>query len=277
VKAVTTGAVRSTTSADGTVIAFRSVGRGPGLVLVGGALSTGADYLALAAALANDYTVHVMERRGRPGSGQQRADHGIEDECADLAAVAQATNATAAFGHSFGGLVVLESARRQQRFDEVYVYDPGVSLRGQPSVVWFDGYQQRLERGDRRGAFAWMVKHADSTPGRLGSMPLWFVRLALRIAIRGPRWTGMDPLLEANLVEHRLLAALDAPNLDRFSTITARTVLLGGAKSPETSSGRLLHELAATIPNATVKVLPGLGHFAPEEQPGRLAAAMREA
>ena len=37
-------------SKDGTVIAYHSLGHGPGLVVVGGALSAGSDYMALAAA-----------------------------------------------------------------------------------------------------------------------------------------------------------------------------------------------------------------------------------
>jgi hypothetical protein len=36
-------------SSDGTVIAYYSIGHGPGLVVVGGVLSAGSDYMALAA------------------------------------------------------------------------------------------------------------------------------------------------------------------------------------------------------------------------------------
>jgi pimeloyl-ACP methyl ester carboxylesterase len=256
------------------VIAFYSVGCGPGLVIVGGVLSAGSDYLALAATLAAEYEVHVIERRGRPGSGPQRADHSIEDECADLAAVATATGSTAAFGHSFGGLVVLEAARHRPIFEDLFVYEPGIPLRGQLAAGWLDGYQRLLEKGDRRGAFAWMVKRAGFAPRPIASMPLWYVRLVLRLAVRGPKWATMNQLLEANLVEHRVQAALDSPSPDRFATITARTALLGGAKSPETISGRLLHELAEVIPHSTVAVLPGLGHLAPEDQPARIATAV---
>lgn len=265
----------STISEDGTVIAYHSVGSGAGLVIVGGVLSDGASYLPLAAALADDYTVHVVERRGRPDSGPQRAGHRIEDECADLIAVATATGAQAALGHSFGGLVVLETARQKPIFDELVVYEPGVPLRGQLTAAsWLDGYQQRLEIGDRRGAFAWMVKQAGFAPGPLAAMPLWYVRLMLRLAIRGPKWARMDHLLEANLVEHRLQAKLDAPDLDRFATITAHTVLMGGVKSPDAISGPLLHELATVIKHSTVVILPGLGHLAPEDNPDRIATTL---
>jgi pimeloyl-ACP methyl ester carboxylesterase len=271
-----TAAVRTSSaiSEDGTTVAFHSLGSGPGLVIVGGVLSSAIDYLPLASALAERYEVHVMERRGRPGSGPQRSDHGIGNECDDLAAVCASTGSTAAFGHSFGGLVVFEAARRWQIFDELFVYDPGIPLRGQIRADWLDGYEQLLGRGDRRGAFAWMVKNAGFAPAPMGSMPLWLVRCVLRLAIRGPKWDRMDRLLEANLVEHRLQAELDSPSLDRFSTISAPTVLLGGARSPARIGRRLIDELAAVIPHSTVAVLPRLGHAAPEEDPRRVAAAM---
>jgi hypothetical protein len=75
-----TSTVRST---DGTVIAYHSKGHGPGLVVVGGVLYEGSDYMALADALAGEFEVHVMERRGRPGSGPQRQCHSLDDECGD--------------------------------------------------------------------------------------------------------------------------------------------------------------------------------------------------
>lgn len=264
----------TTISGDGTVIAYHSLGAGPGLVIVGGVLSDGSDYLHLAEALADRYTVYVMERRGRPGSGPQRAGHSIEDECADLMAVATATGSRAAFGHSFGGLVVLETARREPVFDELFVFEPGVPVRGQLTAGWCDGYQQRLESGDRRGAFAWMVKNAGMAPRPLTVMPVGYIRLMLRIAIRGPKWDRMDHLLEANLGEHRLQATLDAPDLARFATINARTILIGGNKSPDSISGPLLHELASNITDSTVVILPGLGHLAPEDNPGPIATTL---
>jgi hypothetical protein len=133
-------------------------------VVVGGVLFSGSDYLGLADALAGDFEVHVMERRGRPGSGPQRADHSLDAECADLEAVTGATGSMAAFGHSFGGLVVLEAARRSSMFHDVFVYEPGVPIRGQLRPDWLDDYQRRLEVGDRQGAFARMVKGAGFAP-----------------------------------------------------------------------------------------------------------------
>jgi pimeloyl-ACP methyl ester carboxylesterase len=266
--------VASAVSADGTLIGYSSLGEGPGLIIVGGVLSSGIDYLPLARLLAQDFEVHVMDRRGRAGSGPQRQSHSIDDECADLITVAASTGATAVFGHSFGGLVALETARHQPVFDQLFLYEPGVPLRGQFAFNWLDGYQQRLEAGDRRAAFAWMVKHNGFAPRLLAVMPLPLVRAVLRLAIRPRQWTSMDRLLEANLVEHRIEMALDMPDAERFSTITARTLLLGGTKSPTVIGQQLVTELVGVIPDAAVSILPGLDHLAPQQQPSQIATAI---
>ncbi len=267
---------RSVESADGTPIGYWSVGTGPGLIVVGGVLSSAASYRPLADRLASAFEVHLVDRRGRAGSGPQRPGHSIEAECDDLLAVMEATGARSVFGHSFGGLIALETARRRAELERVYVYEPGIPLRGQFDLGWLDGYERFLERGDRRGAFAWMVKHSGFAPGALRIMPLWYVRAVLRLAIRRRRWAEMEPLLEANLGEHRIQAALDAPSAERFSAIRARTVLMGGVRSPDFISRALLNELAQVIPDARVAILPGLGHLAPEEQPEKIAGAVRE-
>lgn len=108
---------RTVHSADGTAISYHTTGTGPHLLVVPGALSDAADYTALAEALAPRFTVHAVDRRGRGGSGPQGEDYGIADECADLAAVRAATGARYVFGHSYGGPVALEAARR----------DPGIA------------------------------------------------------------------------------------------------------------------------------------------------------
>jgi pimeloyl-ACP methyl ester carboxylesterase len=58
--------------------------------------------------------------------------------------------------------------------------------------------------------------------------------------------------------------------------ITAKTVLLGGANSPDSVSGPLLEEIAAAIPRSEVEVLTGLGHLAPQDHADRVAAAVHD-
>ena len=73
-------------SCDGTTIAYTRQGRGPVVVLVGGALQTKSDHLmgALTPLLARDLTVISYDRRGRGDSGDS-LPYAVEREVEDLA------------------------------------------------------------------------------------------------------------------------------------------------------------------------------------------------
>ena len=60
---------RSVISADGTLIGYRQLGQGPGLVLVHGAMESAQSHMQLAEALADTFTVYLPDRRGRGMSG----------------------------------------------------------------------------------------------------------------------------------------------------------------------------------------------------------------
>jgi hypothetical protein len=57
-----------------------------------------------------------------------------------------------------------------------------------------------------------MVKGTGFAPRAVAIMPAWYLRWVLRTAVRGQKGATMDRLPEANLVEHRLQAELDAPS-----------------------------------------------------------------
>ena len=266
----------SVTSADGTTIGYETLGRGDAVLVVGGAWRAADDYLALARALASTFTVHVIDRPGRGRSGPQGPAYSIEREVEDLLAVQARTEARIVFGHSFGGLVALETARRSAGFTDVIVYEPGVSIGGSIPVAWMAPYQDRLVAGDRRGAFATMVRGAGAAPPVIERLPLWYLKLVLRAVVRGSEWRRTDSLLEVSLAEHGQVAAVDDGNADRFRAITARTLLLGGGKSRPRFTSALFEQLAAAIPNATAELLPGLDHLGPEKAPEVVAERIRE-
>src|ERR1700753_2228448 len=86
-------------SADGTPVEYLSVGHGPHAIVVPGALAMASDLTPFAALLAQRHTVHVVQRRGRGGSGPQGDRYGIERECEDVEAVRARTGARLVFGH----------------------------------------------------------------------------------------------------------------------------------------------------------------------------------
>lgn len=64
----TTCTTHSVRSRDGAEISYLSMGSGPSVLVIPGALSMAAGYVAFASALAEHFSVHVIERRGRGGS-----------------------------------------------------------------------------------------------------------------------------------------------------------------------------------------------------------------
>lgn len=264
------------TSADGTRIGYQTVGAGvgtaeDGVIVVGGALRTAQDYLPFALRLARDRVVHVIDRRGRGASGPQGPGYTIEKECEDLFAVQAATGAVDVFGHSYGGLVTLEAARRAPVFTRIAVYEPGVSIGGSIPTAWMARYRQLLEAGDTRGAFAHFLKESGHAPRLVTAMPGWYLRTVLRLVVRKPQWTRLEPLLESNLAEHEQVIALD-DTVAGYAAITADTLLLGGGHSPAFTARIPLEALHRAIPTSTVAIIDRLDHNAPDEKAAEAVA-----
>src|SRR5690348_15392612 len=90
-------------SQDGATISYLTMGKGPAVLVIPGALSVAATYTAFARALADQFTVHIGERRGRGQSSPQGADYSIHKECEDVLALQHETGASLIVGHSYGG------------------------------------------------------------------------------------------------------------------------------------------------------------------------------
>src|SRR5258707_6084625 len=61
----TTETTYTVVSQDGAKISYLTLGSGPSVLVIPGALSMAADYAPFARALAGRFTVHIIERRGR--------------------------------------------------------------------------------------------------------------------------------------------------------------------------------------------------------------------
>ncbi|MEV6158301.1 alpha/beta hydrolase [Nonomuraea sp. NPDC052129] len=260
-QSIPTPPVRAVFSADGTRISYQTMGAGPGLIVLGGALRTSQDYLPLASVLARSFTVYLAERRGRGASGPQGDQYSLGKEVEDLLAIQAETGARLAFGHSYGGLVVLETARSFQVFERIAVYEPGVPA-GPVPTGWMAPYLERLAAGDPYGAFVHFIRGSGGAPAFLTKLPYWYLRMALRVGFRGPSWQRMRPLLEANLAEHEQVAALQG-RLAAFSAVTASVLLLCGGRSSRASREEF-DAVRDTLPDVTLETLDGLNHFGPE-------------
>src|SRR5438105_7268486 len=88
----------SVVSRDGTTIGYRELGRGPGLVVLHGAMESSQSHLQLAQALADGFTVYLPDRRGRGMSGPYGKGHAVKNDVEDMEALLTKTAAHYVFG-----------------------------------------------------------------------------------------------------------------------------------------------------------------------------------
>jgi len=261
----------SVTSADGTRIGYRSEGAGPGMIIVPGALSTAADFATLSAALADRFTVHTIERRGRGTSGPQGDHYGIAAEVADIAAVQAATEARLIFGHSFAGFVALEAATRGVVFDRIAVYEPGVSIDGSVPMDWAAACQRQIDDGRHAEAFLTFIRGIN--PETTGKAPLWLLRIIIPIAIRKAERLQKYELLSGTIREHAEAAEMDN-DYRKYADLTAGVLLMAGKGIHNTGAGRTTVRLAEVVTDATLVTFPKLDHFGYEKDPKAIATVV---
>jgi pimeloyl-ACP methyl ester carboxylesterase len=269
-----TAARQTVRSRDGTTISYRTVGQGPAVIVVPGAMSSAGDYAGFADALAEDFTVHTIERRGRGLSGPQGDHYGIGKECEDVAALRQQTGARYLVGHSYGGLVALEAARNNPALTRIAVYEPGVSVDGGIPMAWAPRYRQRLAEGKYLDAFA---EFAIATgPPRAQKMPRWMMRLVLLLMLRAERRRQLYRLLPANLLEHQEVARLDN-TYHHYREVSAPTLLMFGGRSGLTWVAPAIDRLAEVLPASESRAFPTLDHFGPDQTgPREVAEAVKQ-
>jgi pimeloyl-ACP methyl ester carboxylesterase len=269
-----TAASQTVRSRDGTTISYRTVGHGPAVIVIPGAMSTADGYAAFADALGENFTIHTIERRGRGLSGPQGDHYGIGKECEDVAALRDATGARYLVGHSYGGLVALEAARNNAALTKIAVYEPGVSVDGRISMAWVPRYRQRLAERKYLDAFA---EFAIATgPQRAHKTPRWMMRLVLLLMMRAERRQRLYRLLPANLLEHQEVARLD-DTYHNYREVSAPTLLMFGGRSGLTWVASAIDRLAQVLAASEPRKFPKLDHFGPDQKgPREVAEAVKQ-
>ena len=246
-------------SRDGTRIGYLTVGTGPSAVVIPGVLSMATDYAAFASALAENFTVHTIERRGRGESGAQGDDYSIVEECEDVRALQAVTGASLLVGHSYGGLVALEVARNNDAFRKIAVYEPGVSIDGSMPPDWMPGYEKKLAENKKIDAMVDFIL-ADAPPP-LSKIPPWLMKLAVLLLVSFSRqYRQMLGLLDQNLREWREVARLDN-SYEHYREVTAGILLMYGGKSNSTAVTLAMQSLAVVLPRSETMEFPKLDHF----------------
>jgi pimeloyl-ACP methyl ester carboxylesterase len=257
-------------SSDGTPIAFTTIGTGPSILIIPGALETTTNFIVLADVLSARFTVHTIERRGRRASGPQGDKYSIDRECEDLLVVADATNATMLFGHSFGGFVALETAVRDGRFDKIAVYEPGLSIDGSMNMTWTDRCNDELKLGRPSDAFITFIRGVNPSTSRI---PRWLLHIILRIAMNSEDLRQKYALLPTAIPEHAEIAKADN-TYHRYADIGAKVLVLVGKDTQRGTPGWPSTKLAEVLRKGTTSGFPKLDHFGPEKSPKEVGGVL---
>jgi pimeloyl-ACP methyl ester carboxylesterase len=287
--AYTTGSV---TSNDGTVISYRRMGNGPGVVLLHGAVMSSQLFMKLGTALSDSFTVCIPDRRGRGLSGPFGDEYSIKKEIEDLEAILKQTGAHNVFGLSAGALITLEAALRLPAIGKAALYEPPLNIDNSISAVLPSAVLPFMTRLDREIAEGRM---ADAMATFTKNFAKYFERKLLLLSMLPhpilskffarlmrndtKNVTGSDVPFQELLPTFRydIQLVLDtAGTLETFRGVRAEVLLLGGSESPMVLK-RTLDALSKILPHAKRIELQRVGHEAPTDrgQPERIAPELR--
>jgi pimeloyl-ACP methyl ester carboxylesterase len=218
--------VATVTSTDGTAIAFESLGSGPAVILVDGAMCfrDAGPMRGLAEQLAGSLHVILYDRRGRGASTDTRP-FSVAREVEDLDALITAAGGSAAlFGMSSGGALALTAAESlgPERVPRLAVYEPPFLPEPMLSAAaeYTHALTAALDRDDRDAAATLFLRRVgvpDAALEGMRSAPGWDATLAL-----APTLAYDDAALEGS----------GAP-VDRLRSLRIPLLALAGGQSPE--------------------------------------------
>lgn len=249
-----TGENRTTTSRDGTTIAFTKRGSGPPLIIVDGAFCYRENGPAteLASRLAQHFTVLTYDRRGR-GESSDTAPYATEREIDDLQALArEAGTAPFVVGISSGGALILQAVASGVDVKKIALYEPPYLADGNGPRSFEeakDRLQSLLSAGDRGGAVRFFMTDVYGAPRAfVFAMPF----------LMPNAWKRNK--LVVHTVPYDLTILEDRSVLnERRSSISVPTLVIGGEKSPKE-----LHDavkaVANALPDGHSRYVPGQDH-----------------
>jgi pimeloyl-ACP methyl ester carboxylesterase len=241
-------------SADGTTIAFDQVGKGPALILVGGALEQRAmdsETAQLAPLLAEHFTVFHYDRRGR-GESTDTQPYTVEREIEDIEAlITEAGGSAFVFGISSGAALALEAAiKLGEKVKKLAMYEAPYNDDEAARRAWKEYRKQLAEvlaygrRGDALALFMLLVGMPADHLDRARQHPLW------------PMWEAGAPTLAYDAAVMGEDASVPT---GKAAHVAVPTLVMDGSESFP-----FMHvtatALANAIPNAEHRTLQGQTH-----------------
>jgi len=254
------------TSKDGTKIGYRQYGQGPGLVLVQGTMGTAHNFMQLAEALADNFTVYVPDRRGRGLSGPTGNQYNIQKEVEDLEATLAKTGTHYVFGLSSGAIISLQTALTLPTIHKLVIFEPPLFVNGTVPSELIERYEREMSQGKAAAALITGMKAGQFGPPLFNAMPRWLLESLTNMMMKSEEKTesnGYVPMrqLASTLHNDFQLVSEMSDKLQSFRAVETEVLLLGGSKSPSYLKVALDH-LEKVLPSAKRIELAGLDHAA---------------
>ena len=242
----------TTTSADGTTIAFERAGAGPAVIVVGGAMNHRHSDGGLVPLLAHRFTVVTYDRRGRGDSGDT-LPYAPAREIEDLTALIDAVGGSAmVFGHSSGAMLGLETAAAGASISKLAVYEPPYlsdPSRGATARTAAEGIRAALDAGDRAEAVAIFIRNTGAP---------------FDPALKDAPWFGGLTALAHTLPYDMELVGDSSVPAERLARISVPTLGMYGGASGDWARNAIA-AVTAAIPGASQVVVEGQTHAATPE------------
>jgi pimeloyl-ACP methyl ester carboxylesterase len=240
------------TSRDGTSIAFERTGTGPALIAVdaAGSYRDFRPFPAPVERLAARFTVYVYDRRGR-GASTDTPPYAVEREVEDLAAlIAEAGGSAFVYAFSSGGLLALHAAARGLPIGRLALFEPPIEPTENPAgeTPFTAELAALVAAGRRRDA----VEHFHRGIG---------VPDEVMAQMTPATWAALEAVAPTLVYDCRLSDAMSLPLLRSVTTPTLVLDSLGSSDDITASASAV----AAALPNATRRRLPGDWHGVPHQ------------
>jgi pimeloyl-ACP methyl ester carboxylesterase len=252
------------TSKDGTIIGYRQLGHGPGLVLLHGHMESAQSHIQLAEALAATFTVYLPDRRGRGLSGPYDNDYSIQKDVEDMDALLTKTGAHYVFGVSSGGIIWLQAALSLPAIRKAAIYEPPLLINGSLPIAWLTRFDKEMAQGKVASALITAMKGTQMGPPIFNVIPRRVLELLTNMAMKSEDKKAKDDDVTMRMLAPTLhydfqLVVEMGEKLESFKAIRAKVLLLGGSKSPAYFKVAL-DALEKVLPHVTRIEFSGLGH-----------------
>ena len=251
--------MHTTTSRDGTTIAYDREGAGDPLILVGGAFSYRRypGQVKLAGLLGAHFTVYSYDRRGRGDSGDAMP-YAVEREIDDLAAVIKSAGGRAhVWGLSSGAVLALEAAAAGLPIRKLAVQEPPLVIDPvdrKPPPELLQRLTALIGAGQRAAAVRYFMVDAMGAPS--------FVPALLRLMPGA--WKALTAVAHTLPYDAALLQGYHEgrPLPDgQWASVTIPTlVMCGASKETPVFLQHAAEAVAAVLPDGHLVQRRGLGH-----------------